>query len=461
MFVWESIRRILNIETNIKPGTDVEIGFKRDICQEIVMLKQPDLFKDTQDDEAYVVKPRQQPLLEATYEPASVQEALDFSSMHPERAFKVWEPTKGQEKSRPASVMQIELHRQRFDSGEREWKKLTHKVKLDETVQCNGFEYTLYGMIVHRGGLDYNDYYSVLRPEGPGTPWIKYSGDGGSRPLEFLTMKQAVDAHEGGDGTESAAVAYVVMYVRSDRVSKVLKRGPRTDLIRKSLKRKSDQMTSEEETKPENIPFRVGNHYWRKAPPATRAIYSSIRETPHLSRAFYRTEFDKNATFDKAAASGMVTSEKLASEKTAADKAATVNAAAAVPAQVVSTSEPTQSEAVKVVESSSAPESEMNVDSGPATHQITVWLSVFDAEKQQLSEAKPSTTNGAANIAEHFRKELAIDEKEKWDFYHNQGLVIKEKSLVKRSYTFFDLSYGDTTWDGMVFVAQRHPTAEK
>lgn len=430
VLVWENLRRILNVETDLREPSRPN----RDVCNDVVMLKQPDPFKGTDENEAYIVKPRNGELLDASHEPTSVQEALDLTSKHRDRAFKAWEGAGGQEKSRAASVLQIELHRQSYNADERKWHKLTHKIHVDETVQCNQYRYTLYGIIVHRGGLDYSEYYSVLRPGGPGTQWIKYAGDASARSVEILTTKQAIDAHEGGGNDEYSSVAYVAIYVRTDRLIEVLAKDSRKETLRATLKRKSDQMSMSEQgaNVEANVPFRVGRRYWRKALPATTKIYESIRETSHLSRTFYRTQYN-------------------------GDEPVAISAA-----PVTSTSEVGGVETVDKAEDKAGDKAEDKVqDKGPATHQITVWLRVFDPSYQTLSEAEPSSTNGAANIIQHFREHLGAQDDETWDFYYEQGLAIRSKNLVKRSYTFFDLSYGDTTWDGMVYIAQRHPTKEE
>ena len=223
VMIWETLRRILNFEAS---GLDTVAECKssgNNMFNDVLVLKQPDPFgNDT--NLSYQPQPRQVQVQDS--EPHSVQETIDLASHYPEKAFRMWRSFAGEEQNlvQNPAVLQIELHRQRFLKEPRKWKKLTHKIKLNETVIFNSYEYTLYGMIVHSGDLESKDYYSVIRPEGPGTRWLKYAGDNSPRKVEILTTKKAIYAHEGvgisADGT--AAVAYIALYVRTDRLSTVL-----------------------------------------------------------------------------------------------------------------------------------------------------------------------------------------------------------------------------------------------
>lgn len=100
---------------------------------------------------------------------------------------------------------------------------MTHYIKLDDQVSFGTQDsslkqgYTLFGIVVHSGSLESKDYCSILRPQGPGTRWLRYSGDKAERGVECLTTKQALDAHEGGKtAATTAAVAYIVTYIRND-----------------------------------------------------------------------------------------------------------------------------------------------------------------------------------------------------------------------------------------------------
>ena len=121
--------------------------------------------------------------------------------------------------------LQVELHRQSYDIKQRKWKKMTHKIELNETVRFLDDEYTLFSMIVHQGDLESGQYSSVIQPQGPGTKWFRYYDDGGEKDVVGLTQRQARQAHEGNgvqaEGT--AAVAYVAVYLKHD-VSQALKK---------------------------------------------------------------------------------------------------------------------------------------------------------------------------------------------------------------------------------------------
>lgn len=125
-------------------------------------------------------------------------------------------------------LLQIELERQVFDDKKRRWRKVTDRVKLDDRLvvggdsidKSEGHSYSLYGMIVHTGALQSDRYYPVIRPGGPGTKWFKFFGERKGYRVQCITTKQAVSAHEGIDegktDDETAAVAYLAMYVRDD-----------------------------------------------------------------------------------------------------------------------------------------------------------------------------------------------------------------------------------------------------
>lgn len=179
----------------------------KDIFEDILLLRQP---------EPAVIGSAEQTMPEKiVHEQSSAQEVVN-TALSCLRS--------GNLPERPV-VLQVELHRQKFDTISRKWKKLTHHISLDESIrfQANSSSetaYTLYGVVVHSGDLESKDYYNVLRPRGPGTRWIKYAGDKAPRGVECLTTNQALRTHEGSDTAEqTAAVAYLLTYVRSDLLS--------------------------------------------------------------------------------------------------------------------------------------------------------------------------------------------------------------------------------------------------
>jgi hypothetical protein len=216
---WETLRRILSYE-----ASDVKnVAEAKDLLTEIWMLK----LLDTTVEKRFTTE-REGMQESAKAEPSSTQEVID-SALNTETGNTVYKHL--QVGDQYPSVLQVELHRQSYCPTGRRWKKLTHQITINETIVIHPSQfrapmhYTLYGMIVHSGALEANDFYSVIRPAGPRTTWIKYAGGKDSKGVTRLTTKQALEAHEGrGQGTEgSAAVAYVVLYVRTDSLSKILK----------------------------------------------------------------------------------------------------------------------------------------------------------------------------------------------------------------------------------------------
>lgn len=222
---WETLRRILNLEVSeVTNAVDA-----RDFFQDVLTLKQSDIRKFEHPFRNLGLQ------VSAGAEPRSVFETvkLALSSVSETSPEGQNLPTYQKAISEYPAVLQIELHRQKYSSDVRRWKKLTHRIKIDETLTINipfserTLEYTLYGMVIHSGDLESNDYYSVVRPGGPGSPWVKYGGDRDRKGVIRLTSKQAINNHEGmGENSEgTAAVAYVVLYVRTNSLSNTLSRG--------------------------------------------------------------------------------------------------------------------------------------------------------------------------------------------------------------------------------------------
>lgn len=226
--VWESVRRVLNCEAS---GTG-DMSAAADMFHDILLLKQPDPWKD----ESPILSPSYVKSSEAaevskSEEPRSVQETVDLASFW-SNPFRVWSGFDGQSAKGcdyPA-VLQVELHRHAYDKEARKWNKLTHHIEINETITYTAPKtgakcgYTLYGFIVETGSLASQDCYSVIRPSGPGTRWIRYSGNKNYRGASCLTTTQAIAAHEGKgrNATGDAAVAHVVLYVRTDHLPAIL-----------------------------------------------------------------------------------------------------------------------------------------------------------------------------------------------------------------------------------------------
>ena len=226
VIIWETLRRIINFEFSDLRTVEEANGLASDNFREILLLKQPDLMDKDKSATKYqsLIKHFHSEIPDS--EPHSVTEVLIKASQGPAYSFRVWESFAGQIQipSGGPSIVQIELHRQNFDKVARKWKKLTHQIKIEEELEFSGMDYSLYGIIVHSGGLESTDYYSVIRPQGPGTRWLKYADEASAKGVSVLTTKQAIDAHEGSntdtDGT--AAVAYVVIYARTDILPHIL-----------------------------------------------------------------------------------------------------------------------------------------------------------------------------------------------------------------------------------------------
>lgn len=243
---WETLRRILNLEA----AEATNVADARDFFQDVLTLKQSDIrkFEHPFSENLELQTP-------PSVEPCSVLETVklaittvsETSSEGPNF------PTYQKALSEYPAVLQIELHRQKYASDVRRWKKLTHRIKIDETLTIDlpfserTLEYTLYGMVIHSGDLESNDYYSVVRPGGPGSPWVKYASDRDRKGVIRLTSKQAITNHEGmGETSEgTSAVAYVVLYVRTDSLSKTLSRELEPDQSSPDLDKEAPSIPAE------------------------------------------------------------------------------------------------------------------------------------------------------------------------------------------------------------------------
>ena len=226
VMIWETLRRIINFELSGSHTVEDANRHTSDHFKEILLLKQPDLMDKDESASKYESLGREHHFDILDSEPQSVTETLSKASQGPANSFRVWQSFAGQhqEPSESPSILQVELHRQDFDSVARKWKKLTHRIKIDEELTFKRGQYSLYGIVVHSGGLESAEYYSVIRPEGPGTRWLRYADESSSKGVTILTKKQAIDAHEGGGAKadRTAAVAYVVLYARTDIISRIL-----------------------------------------------------------------------------------------------------------------------------------------------------------------------------------------------------------------------------------------------
>ncbi|KAL8918481.1 MAG: hypothetical protein Q9172_005404 [Xanthocarpia lactea] len=226
--VWESVRRVLNYEAS---GTG-NMAAASDLFQNILLLKQPDPWEhEPPIASARLGQTSEDVKYSEPDEPRSVQETIVLASSSV-KPFRVWSGFDSQplESHDHPAVLQIELRRHRYDKGTRKWNKMTHHIEINETIVYTApktgakHNYTLFGFVVEAGALASRDCYSVIRPSGPGTRWIKYSGNPSHRGASCLTTTQAVKAHEGS-GTDTigdSAVAHIMLYVKSENLSSIL-----------------------------------------------------------------------------------------------------------------------------------------------------------------------------------------------------------------------------------------------
>lgn len=130
-------------------------------------------------------------------------------------------------------LLTVELERQEFDMKDRAYVKLMNKVSLDEHLVVEHIPYTLYGFVVHKQTLQSYLYQPILRPEGPGSKWYRYSDSRDENQVHCLSQKDAVNAHEGVDKSEKVvgndSVAYIALYVRDDVASDAFKVDPESE----------------------------------------------------------------------------------------------------------------------------------------------------------------------------------------------------------------------------------------
>lgn len=131
-------------------------------------------------------------------------------------------------------ILPLELERQRFDSSTRSWMQVNNEVRLNDRIQYANRRYSLYGYVIHKGALGSGQYYPVIRPGGPSTPWYLYD----NTTVTCLTQKAAHLRAVGIDPTARPAaskqdvakpkaevpekeLAYMAWYIREDHESKV------------------------------------------------------------------------------------------------------------------------------------------------------------------------------------------------------------------------------------------------
>jgi hypothetical protein len=204
--VWESLRSVINDEL-----LGSFSGQSPDVLNFIATLRQ---------NRHPILPPGSAPEPKLS-EPHSVKDILDQAADPDQKIYKDWEGyTSTSAEYRLPDILQVELNRQKYDTHSRKWKKLTHKIKLDEKVEWKGRTYTLFGAIIHKGELGSGRFYSIVRPGGADSKWLRYK----SSVTTFLTHRQAIESHEGkGEYREgSESVAHLAIYALSDKLQELV-----------------------------------------------------------------------------------------------------------------------------------------------------------------------------------------------------------------------------------------------
>jgi Ubiquitin carboxyl-terminal hydrolase/MATH domain len=121
----------------------------------------------------------------------------------------------------------IELERQKFDTTIREWKLTYDRVRLSEELDLSAWSvepgtsnYTLYGFVVHAEERNSGKFYSILRPNGPGSKWLAFEDGSANQVISYTKHRiQEFEGLEGDALKENKAArqtAYLAMYIRTD-----------------------------------------------------------------------------------------------------------------------------------------------------------------------------------------------------------------------------------------------------
>lgn len=127
----------------------------------------------------------------------------------------------------------VELERQKFDTNIREWKLSYDRVRLSEELDLSQWsaepeiaKYTLYGFVVHVEERNSGKFYSILRPDGPGSKWLAFEDGTPNQVISYTRHRiQDFEGLEGEALRENKATrqtAYLAMYIRTDLVEDFL-----------------------------------------------------------------------------------------------------------------------------------------------------------------------------------------------------------------------------------------------
>ncbi|KAK5063187.1 hypothetical protein LTR84_005264 [Exophiala bonariae] len=136
-------------------------------------------------------------------------------------------------KSRLPDLLSLPLAREKFDKKTREWKLMYDRIMLNDQVMAldqseegSRASYTLYGFMVQVGERNSGKFYTVLRPNGPGTKWLAFEDGDGNKIFSYT--RKRINEYEGLEGqalkdlTSTRQTAYLAMYIRTSCVSEYL-----------------------------------------------------------------------------------------------------------------------------------------------------------------------------------------------------------------------------------------------
>ncbi|MCJ1387759.1 hypothetical protein MMC18_000602 [Xylographa bjoerkii] len=213
--IWETFQFLLNQEY-YDVESDVSVP---NIFREFATLRQSSYPRISEEIKQSLENPKV-----IDFGPRNTQEVLDSLLRDPPPGISSWSRDMGIFGlcEDVPSVLQLELPRQKYDAMSRKWKKLAHRIELNDSVTLRSKSetwYTLFGIIVHTGKLGSGEWDTIIRPGGPRSRWLQYSGsDRLQRHVRHLTTQEAILSHEGvGEPSEDdIPVAYIAQYVRSD-----------------------------------------------------------------------------------------------------------------------------------------------------------------------------------------------------------------------------------------------------
>ncbi|KAL9107438.1 MAG: hypothetical protein Q9227_007635 [Pyrenula ochraceoflavens] len=141
-------------------------------------------------------------------------------------------PTDYEDKILP-HFLTVDLGRQQFEYERRSWKLHYNRVRLNEDLDLSSLvphqaqsKYTLYGFVVHAAERTSQQFYTIVRPDGPGTRWLAFEdGDGNKILIQTKKMLAEFEGLEGDELRDNSSfhhTVYLAMYIRTDLISQYL-----------------------------------------------------------------------------------------------------------------------------------------------------------------------------------------------------------------------------------------------